>query len=523
MKKGVERQILISNPDSELRDLVDQALEVFEPKSLDKIAGAFQRFNTPVTIEDDDGRTGIDSNWSLKEVLKEIPEFVKSATKAGLRQDQCEEILLHILNSTPYDFERNEVNIYLLKRVMEMETKLGDDINSRDFIELKKMIGLAGKYGVIPHSLYSYIKLRRIGISTHDATKMVMKLPDADGHLAGYSFASFYDAVSSFSVAKVDPEISIEILNRFGGDRPYYNQGTYSNLTEMITFVCPSERISPQDLLSGILSNTRGVKNLDEALSRSLESRKVNTPKTSKETIFNPEEDKNKYFALKDGGLELAALPYQVKRSLSEGIKDLTKIARARSHRWEDVGEGMWIFDPKENIWYSLGGKLDVQAGKVSHLFLPYDASILSKTPYMFHIHPVDLEPLIRDPYDDFPSREFRDHVTKFLSSTPSRADYSVVAETVKNAISEIRPRSFIVHSLGLTEFIYPNDTEAVEAMAVVSRGIRDRVLLDFDWSFTSDHSPQMVNKSELVKKLIVAQNRLLPRGFSIKFSPIHH
>lgn len=523
MKKGPEKQIRIPNPDSRLRDLVSQCSGLLDHGSLNRIAIAFQRFNTPVNIEDDNGIYRTDSNWSLKELLTEIPGLVESAKEAGLNKEQTEEIILHLLNSTPYDFERNEINISLLRRMMKMETELGGDIDSRDFVEIKKMIGLGGKYGVIPHSLYSYIKLRRIGISTHDATKMVMKLPDADGHLAGYTFASFYEAVSSLSVAGVDPNTSREILNKFGGDRPYYSQGSYRNLTEMITFVCPSERISPQELLSGILSNSRGVKRMDEEVLRSLESGKINTTKTTKGEVFDPKEDVKKYFILKKGELELAALPYQVRRGLTEGINDLKMIAQARSHRWEDVGEGMWIFDPKENIWYSLGGKLEVQVNKVRHLFLPYDASILSKTPYMFHIHPMDLEPLIRDPYDDFPSREFRDHVTKFLSSTPSRADYSVVAETVKNAISEIRPRSFIVHSLGLTEFIYPNDTEAVEAMAVVSRGIRDRVLLDFDWSFTSDHSPQMVNKSELVKKLIVAQNRLLPRGFSIKFSPAHH
>lgn len=501
MKNGPEKQVQISSPDPRLRTLANQTLEVLGPKSLNKIAKAFERFNTPVIVdEDEDGREKVDQNWSLKEVLKEIPGFTKSAIEAGLKQDQCEEILLHLLDSTPFDFERNEVNIYLLKRVMDMETELGDNIDSKDFIELKNMLSLSGKYGVIPHSLYSYIKLRRIGISTHDATTMVMKLPDADGHLAGYSFASFYEAVSSLSVAKVDPRISKKVLKKLGGDRPYYNQASYRNLTEMITFRCPAERISAQDLLVEILLGDKA--------------------KTNKKDVITPKEDIRKYFILKDGGLELAALPYQVKKSLSEGIKDLERISQARSHRWEDVGEGMWIFDPKESIWYSLGGQLEIQVGKVRHLFLPYDASALSKTPFMFHVHPVDLEPLIRDPYDDFPSREFRDHVTKFLAATPSRADYSVIAEMMKNAISPMTSKSFIVHSQGITEVTYPQEVEAVEKMAVTSRDIRDKVLLDYDWSFISETTPQSVNKTELVKYLVHEQNKLLPNGFSIKFTP---
>jgi len=137
----------------------------------------------------------------------------------------------------------------------------------------------------------------------------------------------------------------------------------------------------------------------------------------------------------------------------------------------------------------------------------------------LFHTHPEDLEIMLRNPYDDFPSRKYRDHVTKFLSSTPSGADYSVVAEAIEQATGDILPRSFIVHSLGITEFTYPVTPGKIEDMATRSRGIRDQAILNFGWNIL-DKRPGIVDEATVVKLLINDLNKLLPGGFAIKLFP---
>lgn len=148
-------------------------------------------------------------------------------------------------------------------------------------------------------------------------------------------------------------------------------------------------------------------------------------------------------------------------------------------------------------------------------------AAHLTDQPNLFHVHPEDLEVMLRNPYDDFPSREYRDHATKFLSSTPSRADYALVAELMKNAKYEMQmPRSFIAHSLGVTEFTYPSDAESLEKMAVESRDIRDEAMLNFRWR---DIMRRLFTIDELtvVTGLIDELNSRLHDGFSVKLTPL--
>ena len=201
---------------------------------------------------------------------------------------------------------------------------------------------------------------------------------------------------------------------------------------------------------------------------------------------------------------------------MNDGVSDLEEIAQARSHRWESVGEGMWVFDPNADTWYSLGGKTEVHPDRVRHYFIAYDASQLSERPYMFHTHPEDLEIMLRNPYDDFSTREYQDHVTKFLSSTPSRADYSVVADTIDRAASDIHPRSFIVHSLGITEFTYPNDLEKIKEKEIKKRDIRDQAMLNFGWN-SLGWRRDIVDEATVAKMLVDDLNKLLPEGFAIK------
>jgi len=181
----------------------------------------------------------------------------------------------------------------------------------------------------------------------------------------------------------------------------------------------------------------------------------------------------------------------------------------------------MFVFDPKLGLWYSLGGQLELpslgqvlsgRAERVRHNFLPYDISKLSKTPFLFHVHPEFLDCFVTPPRNSLTYPHLRDHFTKFLTATPSRADYKAVAELMKMSKSEVFPRSFITHALGTTEFVYPHDIRAIGQMAEKSRDLRDEILLNLN------PNPGLLNstKNDFVKILFEDLNSRLPKGFAI-------
>lgn len=507
-------------PDSELSELLAQNVQILGDQGLDRLVRTHQRFDKPVTVRYEDDTATLEEHYFLKQVLREVPPYFDAARKASLSARQSESLLIYLLNATPYDFERNEINILLLRRALDQEASQEQGFSKEDVSTLRKMIRLGGKYGVLPSSLHGFTAARRLGISVDDSANMVMHLSDADGSFAGYTFGSFNEAIASLSVAQVEPELVVRTFGLLGGERPYYRLGAYRVFEKAITFACPSERITPQELMQTYFIHGQG-EDIAEFYARVFSKKQsLSTIGIPQKDILSPTEERDQHFVPKNGRLEYAALPYRTELPLEDGLRDLEQLAKASSQRWESVGEGYWVFDPNSRIWYSLGGKSDREEGRVRHNFIKYDLSDLSSEPIMFHTHPEQLEIWLRDPYNDFPTRRYRDHVTKFLSSTPSRADYGVVAASIEDAVRPIKSRSFIVHSLGITEFTYPNDLDAIRKMAVESRDIRDKVMLDFSWDYLQRFSWTM-GKYELVNILVDMLDASLPEGFSIKLYPV--
>lgn len=260
-----------------------------------------------------------------------------------------------------------------------------------------------------------------------------------------------------------------------------------------------------------------------EAINTQLEAR----DKEQKAVVID---GKERYFTEVNGELEHAAQPYRNRRSLNQGMRDLEKLAVASMYRWEEVGEGMWTFDPTAGIWYSLGGKLELpsmeevlsgRAERVRHNFIPYDISALSEHPQLFHIHPEGLETFVAPPRESLTYHAMRDDITKFLSATPSRADYRIMAELIKQAKGQVKPHSFIVHSLGVTEFTYPTDIGALEEMGQKSRDIRDQVMLSFDVGKYIAMTRGAYDRFELISILVEGLNRSLPQGFNVRLHPV--
>lgn len=504
------------NKDTELGALASQAVQSLGIDRLDQLVKTYKRFNEPVYVVDEQGVEKRDNNFKLKRLLKEIPDYMENARHVGLTEDQSHELIIHLLKSSPYKFSDQGTSILLMGRAFEVVGQKNELLNNDDFKGLKSLVGDSAKYGVENNAMYAFYLTQKIGLTTKQSIHMISKLIDADGSVSGYSFGPFCDALKTLNISEVDSELVIKVFDELGGKRPWFNMAKYKAFEDIITFGCPTNLTTPQEVMETILRQVEAGDSIEEALTRILRVDRKLISTEDKFEIVNPQEDIQRYFINKPGNLEIAALPYQTHKPFKEGVRDLEKIAIASFGRWEDVGEGFWVYDQESETWYSLGGQTELMAEAVRHNMNSYDISQLSDSPTMFHCHPEEFEVMISPPRDNnfFPD-QFRDQVTKFLSATPSRADYIVVADFMEQAKRGINPRSYIVSSLGITEFIYPNNVDQIKQMSVQSRDIRNQALLDFDWERLLDgYNDALTVTTELIDLL----NQKLPDGFSMKF-----
>jgi len=428
---------------------------------------------------------------------------------------------VHLLDSQPYDFHQVDMIISLLTRAYRKAVEFGANIPA-SYEAMKDMINLGSEAGVINACLYSFVNLTRLGLSVDQATKVVMRIPQEEGSASGYPMPLFNDAVKSMLPAKVEPELVVEAFEYLGGERPWFNMGDYQAFRAAMTFGCPIKGLTPNEMLRFFVTRARNggkeIPLLEEVIGDLNQRPDV-------ELII----DKERYFTEVQGELEHFAQPYRNKRSLVQGARDLEELAVAKSYLWEEVGEGMWVFDPANEIWYSLGGQLELPgmgailsgtADWVRHNFIPYDISALSDTPFLFHVHPEALDSFIAPPRDSMTYPAFRDDITRFLTATPSRADYGAVAELLKQSQGEVSTRSFIVHALGVTEFTYPNDIAQLEDMKEKSRDIRDQAMLCFDMDDYVLRNGFSSDRLDLVQRLMHDLDERLPDEFNVILHP---
>lgn len=486
---------------------------------VDNFLGSFQRFNGTVHVHQEDGSVLVDDNYSLKRALEKVPGYLAGARSAGLSEAQVNELMLHMLDSNPYNFanDANEDVFWAYGEAFRLKAEKGEPIQPNEYQSIKELVGLSAKYGVMDSAAYAHLYATRIGLSVEQATQVIGKLPDADGHLSGYTFGSFNEALKSLIPAEVDANTVVQVFEAIGGERPYFNRGLYSAFEQIVIFGCQSECRTPQQLLEAIKYRLDRGDSGEEAVLAVAEpdnERTLATGSTKVEVVDMAQEIAN-YFIPKDGELEVLGLPYQTKRSLEDGVDDLRKIAKANLRDNLKIGEGMWVFDGESETWYSLGGKLEVTHGHVRNNFIPFDVSRLSERPLLFHVHPNAYSVMIAPMRGSGPQpEEFDDDVTDFLMATPSRADYDTAGHFVDRALVQHQSRAFIVHKHGITEYSYPHDSDQLAAMARDARSIRDETLITYDWASAMWQNP---SREQVVEELVSDLAARIPKGFTLR------
>ena len=504
-------------PDSELSDLIAEASKVFLDPELSRFLEVQKKFDGPVTMMETGKKI---EHYKLRECLKELPRYTTAAETAGLKYEQAVDVLMHTLGSDRFDFSHVDIYIMQLARIYKIAVQSG--VNLGQHVDALKDIITFGAKSWGPEmspSLYMLSIALRLGLSVEQAYTIFKKIEEVGAPATGYVTPHFNDALKSMLPAKVDPALVAEAFELIGDNDGYY-AGLYGLFKAIMAFVGPTRGMTPNEVLAFFITrvkNGKGVPMLEAGENGEQEQEKKEVPK-------------EKYFIENENDvLEHTALPCRKVKPLNAGMRDLEKLATARGRRWEEVGEGMWTFDPESQSWYSFGGQVEtpsmgeVMAGRaerVRHNFLTYDLSKLSKNPYLFHVHPEDYEAFIAPPRESMVYPELRDDFTKFLTATPSGADYGSIGELLKGSEEQVPTRSFIAHALGITEFSYPNDVAKLEEMKAQSRNIRDQVLLDFDVKGYIQKNGWPVDRLHLIQSMIEALNKKLPEGFRLRLYP---
>jgi len=520
------RNGLSPTPDQELIGLVNQNLGHFNEKDLVEFLKADRKFNKiPVHVGQEDGTEKKVEWYHLRQSLKILPDYLKSAKRAGLTYETSIKLLLHTVNSIKYGFQQEYLTISLLGRALD---RMGsNDSNLPQNLGIfMDMIKLGAHYGVLDGSLYASTLANRIGLSVEQACKMIRKLPEADDYLSGYTFPHFNDALKSLLPAKVNPDLVIEVFDILGGERPYFHQGDYLSFEDLITFGCPGYEISPNEMLELFVTYAKNRKNKENLIFEAFYDELKSKKSIEELEAMNPEERLKKYFIPTTGPLEHAALPYRNKRSLNEGVRDLEKLAIASSANWEEVGQGSWTFDPETSTWYSFGGKPKILPRGTRHEFILYDVSELSTNPMLFGVNPEDWEIFIAPSKVGIEFPLLRKKWIKFLAATPSREHYATLANFLKESKRELsQPKAYIVHSLGITNFGFPKDITKLNLMGKLSQHIRARTIINEldnikNFEYREDEKP-----FDFVKRLLDDYNArnpdfemvLYPTGFNFE------
>jgi hypothetical protein len=310
------------------------------------------------------------------------------------------------------------------------------------------------------------------------------------------------NALRALDNSGADPGVIKEVFAQAEAVYPEFRGDVYKGIAEKVTFGSGSNGLTTTQVLRDVATNIANGPGFDDS----------NALPPSPTAVLHGEvvareRERNDHFRETSGPLENRALPYRTQASWQEGMEDLERLVLADPTRGDFAFEGSWVYAPEDQTWYSLGGRTVARdaMGNVNHRAVQYDASALSETPVLVHLHP-----------EVFPYGQ-----SNYGHVLPTNHDYDAVADMIDNAQGPITPRSFIVHPFGVTEFTYPQDTDAIRQAAGAFEAASRNTLIDAHGSPPDiDNLVREIGVLGFINGIIQGINDALPNGFGIKFYP---
>lgn len=514
--------------DRELVGLLTAGLKFISPDHMLAYLDKVKRFNSrPVNLmESLPGERLIDWNsgrlvywYNLRQDLQNFPQFFEAAEKVALSPDEASRLLFSLVDCERHEFVGVTDHIKTMTKLLEKCAEKG--LSFKDELpQIEEFFRLLHKEGEALRALNVLRLGVAAGMSIKQAIEIVNNVYDRPG-IAGYTFMALYDELDLLGANHVSGDVifhAVKAVIACGESFKDLAQATYAAVarsqlsqTEIFGRVIEAKKqLEWQPTDSGNLVPSQPSL-LDLAFKDLLPTSASNGPKS---TVARKEPlDYFPDIAAKT--IVHGILPYRIKRSLRDGLRDLRKLMK------EELQEGAWIFDPKSETWYSLGGRTNLGRGRVGQEFISYDVSLLSQSPVYVHIHPEQGETFIRPDRDSLVYPQLQNKLTKFSASMPSAADLHVIVGLMTEASRKVPVRGLIVTPVGLTEIRMPNTSQQIEQLAARFTDLKDQVLLDFD-AGSYLHSHGLAESDRLfVGRLLETLNERLPLGFQISIRDV--
>ncbi len=493
--------------DPDLTRLHAQAAEVMDEASLSHILDTAERYNIPIVVRREDGSETLDTNYSRKALLEEIPGYALSAEAAGMTSEQASELLVHTLGEVraPYT-EQGGFIAANLSHALDAVSQAGEPLTPARFEDLKQLVTEAAQYDATEAAIAAYTAGCKAGLSPEVSTRLVLGYLDtSDTYLqASARIDHFRDALRSLDSAGADPEAVEAVFSYIETENPRHRHETYDEITRVVSLGAADRHQTAAEAIDYIRDVTQRL-----AAGGELDTPEITANMRSSlvPEVASDHIPRDTYFRDVPGRIENRAVPYQTQRPWAEGAVDIAGLTYADSRRGDAVAEGDFVYDPGEQTWYSLGGQTSFVPGRVSHVSNEYDVSMLSETPISVHIHPQEF------------AVEAGDRVAFTL---PTGADYHATATMLDRAEGRVADmRSVIAHPLGWTEFTYPShDIPGIRNVARVFEDITAEHLGRFGSGDRIAATARSLGEAEVAQGIIDQINGDLPDGFRLKFYP---
>ncbi len=485
-------------PDDELTLLFSDVSEFMTDDQIANYVLKCKRFDVrPVHVTEEDYSEKVVHWYCLRDDLQAMPTFFLAGLKLGLTKDQCNSVLIDLLQAYKYDTRHGDVTVTLTHDIF---CHLIETAQPFDQALFQAFLLIAQEDGEITRALRLVKLCMNAGLSLAQGIDVVKRIYEAPG-IVGYALRDFYDEIDALRANAIEPTLLHEALKMM-----IALDITPSLFTDFLQIAAAKSPFSQSEILTRFMEavdDSKAAKNEKGVLITTLDALidKENSVRKPVNDYF-PEIPGNK--------LVLGCLPYRMSKSLKDGLSDLNALME------EAYTQGAWVFDPEGETWYSMGGRNRSSLDGVRHEFQAYDVSVLSAAPVLVKINPRKCEIMIAPNRRDLEFPQLEKRLTGFLTAMPSGADFIMASILQEKAVRKVPITGLIVSSQGVTEYTVPEDRDVVEEIGRKLKFIKGQVVAELDhlWAIqefgTKGDSPEFVR---FMRDKLVSH---LPPGFSI-------